>query len=143
MRPTREALTRGGGSSLTIVAVFVVLTALLAPTVAPPGAPFGPPPAEAAEVRAGKRAGQIDILLGNQTRRVARDWWAGLVACRDVAIGAGGVGLAGGPKGAVGAVLVGSTACMSVVATCAARAAVRGRWAGMTIGFHGYSCWSY
>lgn len=107
--------------------------------------------AQAADVRAGAGAGQIDILLDSEeTARASSSAWGASVTCwsaglTGAATGAAvswwsGVGLLGGS--AVGMFGVGLP-CVSVVTVCAAEAQAAGRDAGMTISPTGFWCWQY
>lgn len=87
--------------------------------------------AQAATVRPGASAGQIDLMLDEyETEQVRRSLWAATVVCWDA--------------GLQGYMLLAGT-CQSMVTVCAARAYYvepRGR-AGITFSPTGSWCWKY
>lgn len=107
--------------------------------------------AEAATVRSGAKAFQVDVLLdGVETQRAATSAWGAATVCWAVAsAGASGASLAGKllvgrwlVSGIVGGV-AGGIACTAVVSTCAAQAYHARRWAGITVTPTGFWCWKY
>lgn len=87
--------------------------------------------AEAATVRPGARAGQVDLLLDSyETEQARRSLWAATVICWNSGVG--------------GRLLV-LGVCQSMVSTCAAQAyyATPRRRAGMTFALGNFWCWKY
>lgn len=100
--------------------------------------------ADAAEVRPGRGAGQVDVLLSSsETRSAATSLWGTSVVCATTMGSAGAIaGFAGWFAGYAGGTLTWSM-CMMMTGVCAARAYVAKQRAGITYAWNGAWCWRY
>lgn len=80
---------------------------------------------------------RYDFLMASETRRIATDPGAAAWACR----GAIAAGVAGGAPG----LFATSSTCITAVTVCAAQAATKGKWAGLTFTVlpPNFWCWTY
>jgi hypothetical protein len=105
--------------------------------------------AEAATVRSGARWDQIDVLFTrSETVSIATGLVGGVAACKWLTVGLTAIGAKlGGVLGAVLAAFVTGALCVTAVTTCAAKANLKGRSAGMTISPAWFGvrwwCWDY
>jgi hypothetical protein len=136
----------------------IITLMIVACTLTVAFATFTPTQSEAATVRTGARWDHVDLLMTrDETSSVARGVAGGGSLCWGTAgtfaaIGGTAGTVIGGPWGAVAGAaissIVGGGYCMLAVTTCAARANIKGRSAGMTFaptwrGGIQFWCWDY
>ncbi len=120
---SRDERRRGGPRHGLVGSVLLVLAITFGFVGAGAGA------ANAATVRPGAKAFQVDVLLdGYETEAARRSFWAATVICWNS--GVTGKLLALGP-------------CQGMVSVCAAQAYYAGKWAGITFAPGTAWCWKY